>query len=374
MEDGYPERLLTRMLEIYSPSGGEGEISRFLASEMEALGYRVRVDGVGNVEGRLGSGRPKFLLCGHMDTVEGFLEVKRRGKVIFGRGAVDAKSPLAALICAGRRYIEEGGSGEVVTLAVVDEEGKSGGMRHFLSRLCESFDYAIFGEPSGTYGVTVGYKGRIVFTTSVKTSPGHASAPRYFENAIYVGTRLVEVLKGLDDEWEGRKGGDEESDLFCSPTLCVTLIRGGTQDNTVPGFCEVTADVRVPSCKSVESLKQEIINKIEDFKKGERKAEISIEFKDENTPFEEHPESPLVKAFLESIRDVGGREGKLLRKSGTSDVNDFVRITGTHSVVYGPGNSKLDHTPMENVSIEEFYDSIEIIKSVMLRLDSAKAG
>ncbi|MEJ5293200.1 MAG: M20/M25/M40 family metallo-hydrolase [Candidatus Methanosuratincola sp.] len=364
MEEGYPERLLLRMLEIYSPSGQEGEIGRFLAEEMEKLGYRVRVDGVGNVEGRIGSGRPKFLLCGHMDTVEGFLEVKRRGKVVFGRGAVDAKSPLAALICAGKRYIEDGGKGEVVALAVVDEEGKSRGMRHYISNLDEEFDFAIFGEPSGTYGVTVGYKGRLVFTVTIRTSPGHASAPRFFENAVYIGADLVDKLRSVDGEWEG--GGEEP---FKSPSLCVTIFRGGTQDNTVPGICEVTADVRVPPGMSSKLLKDRIQLLVEDFKKGREKAEISVEFKDENEPFEEDSDSPLVRAFLESIREVGGREGRLLRKSGTSDVNDFVRASGTHSVVYGPGNSKLDHTPMENVSVEEFCDSIEIIKGAMKRLD-----
>ncbi|MBC7126702.1 MAG: M20/M25/M40 family metallo-hydrolase [Candidatus Methanosuratincola petrocarbonis] len=365
MEEGYPERLLLRMLEIYSPSGQEGEIGRFLAEEMGRLGYRVRTDSIGNVEGRIGSGRPKFLLCGHMDTVEGFLEVKRRGKVVFGRGAVDAKSPLAALICAGKRYAEEGGKGTVVALAVVDEEGKSRGMRHFLSSLDEEFDFAIFGEPSSAYGVTVGYKGRLVFTVTIRTSPGHASAPRFFENAVYIGTDLVGKLRGLNEEWEGG-----EEDLFKSPSLCVTLFRGGTQDNTVPGICEVTADVRIPPGMSSKLLKERIQLILDEFKKGRKKAEISVEFKDENEPFEEDPGSPLVSAFLEAIREVGGREGKLLRKSGTSDVNDFVRVSGTHSVVYGPGNSKLDHTPMENVSIEEFYDSIEIIKSAMKRLDS----
>ncbi|MBC7120262.1 MAG: M20/M25/M40 family metallo-hydrolase [Candidatus Methanosuratus sp.] len=363
MEEGYPERLLLRMLEIYSPSGQEGEIGRFLAQEMEKLGYKVKVDSIGNVEGRIGSGRPKFLLCGHMDTVEGFLEVKRRGKVVFGRGAVDAKSPLAALICAGKRYIEDGGKGEVVALAVVDEEGKSRGMRHFLSNLSEVFDFAIFGEPSSAYGVTVGYKGRLVFTVTIRTSPGHASAPRFFENAIYVGADLVGRLRMLDEEWE------KSEDLFKAPTLCITLIRGGTQDNTVPGICEITADVRVPPGSSPKSLKETVQQLVEEFKSGRERAEISIEFKDENEPFEEDPGSPLVGAFLESIREISGKEGRLLKKSGTSDVNDFVRVSRTHSIVYGPGNSKLDHTPVENVSIEEFYDSIEIIKRAMIRLD-----
>lgn len=368
MDIAYPERLLIRMLEIYSPSGSEGEISRFLAEEMAKLGFKVKVDAIGNVEGRMGSGRPKFLLCGHMDTVEGHIEVRRRGKVIFGRGAVDAKSPLAALICAGKRYIEEGGKGEVVVLAVVDEEGKSRGMKHFISNLNEKFDYAIFGEPSGTYGVTVGYKGRIVFKVTIRTSPGHASAPWYFENAIYHGAELIEILRKVSAGWERESGGD----LFNAPTLCVTLISGGTQDNTVPGICEITADVRIPPKVPMDSIKGQILKAVEGFRSDRKGVGVDIEFKDENEPFEEDPGSPLVRSFVDAIKEVSGREGRTLRKSGTSDVNDFVRASRTPSVVYGPGNSKLDHTPMENVSVDELYDSIEIIKRAMRRLDDVE--
>jgi len=60
----------------------------------------------------------------------------------------------------------------------------------------------------------------------------------------------------------------------------------------------------------------------------------------------------------------------LLRKTGTSDVNEFVSRNKTSAVVYGPGNSKLDHTPLENVSIKELYDSIEILKKVMEKMSA----
>ena len=359
MKEGYPEALLQRMLETYSPSGKEGEISSLLAEELRKLGLNVSIDEVGNVEGRAGSGFPKVLLCGHMDTVEGFLKVKRKGKVIFGRGAVDAKAPLAALICAGSEYLEGGGKGTLVVLAVVDEEGKSKGMKHFTSRCNESFDYAIFGEPSGTYAVTGGYKGRLVMRVRCQTAPGHASAPQLFENAIYVAMRVVERLRKKEAEWS--QGGD----VYSSPTLCVTLIDGGRQDNTVPDCCELVVDVRIPWSNTTSAVKDELRDTIETARICEEKAKIEYEFIDETAPFQEDPDSRLVHAFKDAIKEQSGRECRLLRKTGTSDVNDFVSRNKTSAVVYGPGNSKLDHTPLENVSIKEFYDSIEILKKVM---------
>ncbi|MGQ9759604.1 MAG: M20/M25/M40 family metallo-hydrolase [Candidatus Methanomethylicaceae archaeon] len=362
MEEDYPERLLLDLLEIYSPSGEEGEISKFLAKELEHLGFVVKVDKVGNVEGVWGSGNPSILLCGHMDTVKGRIDTKKRGKVIFGRGAVDAKSPLAALICGAKRYIDRGGRGKITLLAVVDEEGKGKGMKHFLSRCTERYDYAIFGEPSGGYGLTVGYKGRLLARIICETSPGHASAPMLFENAIYVAMRLIERLKRVEEEWTRGK------DLFDVPTLCITGIKGGDEDNTVPSLCEVTVDVRVPPIIVLEEIKERLTAIINDFKTKEERARIRLEFLDENEPYLEREDSRLVKTFLESIKEVTKREGRLLRKTGTADVNDFVRKFRVSSVVYGPGNSKLDHTPIENVSIQEYLDSIEIIANVLMKL------
>ncbi|MEM4405682.1 MAG: M20/M25/M40 family metallo-hydrolase [Candidatus Methanomethylicaceae archaeon] len=367
MEEGYPERLLLNLLEIYSPSGKEKEISTYLSKELECLGFRVRVDEVGNVEATLGEGRPSVLLCGHMDTVRGKIKTRKRGKVIFGRGAVDAKSPLAALICGAKKYMEEGGEGKVTVLAVVDEEGKSRGMRHFLSRCEEKYDYAIFGEPSGAYALTVGYKGRILVRILCETAPGHASAPMLFENAIYVATRLIERLQRLGEDWSKGKGGD----LFETPTLCVTRIRGGREDNTVPSFCEILVDVRVPPSMTVVEIKDKLMSIVKEFKLREERANVKLEFLDENEPYLENEQSLLVRSFLESIREVTGRDGRLSRKTGTADVNDFVRKFKISSVVYGPGNSKLDHTPIENVSIREYLDSIAIITNVLKKLSSS---
>lgn len=362
MDEDYPVTLLRRMLEIYSPSGHEKEMTGFLAGEMKSLGYDVDVDEVGNVLGRIGTGIPKVLLCGHMDTVEGFIEVKSKGKVIFGRGAVDAKSSLAAFICGAKRYVELGGKGTISVLAVVDEEGKSKGMKHYLARTDERFDFAVFGEPSGAYSITIGYKGRIVFAVECTTAPGHASAPQLFENAIYVAIRLIDKLRSMEAEWE--KAGE----IFDMPTMCVTLINGGSQDNTVPGRCEFSVDVRVPPSREVGDLKGRIAAIIDSFKQGEGRAAIRYDFKDENMPFVESEGSIMVKAFRDSIRAVKGKECKLVKKTGTSDVNEFVKKFKIPTVVYGPGNSRLDHTPNENVSIEEYKDSIEVIARALMNL------
>ena len=118
----YAVDLLTRMVKIYSPSGKEEEISLFLVDEMTKLGFRVHRDKVGNVIGEVGEGSPVILLCGHMDTVEGVIQVRVEDGQLHGRGSVDARGPLAAMIVAVSKFVNGGFPGKILVVGVVDEE------------------------------------------------------------------------------------------------------------------------------------------------------------------------------------------------------------------------------------------------------------
>lgn len=154
----YPVRLLTKLLEIYSPSGREEEISSFLAKEMTHLGFHVQKDNIGNVIGEVGQGKPVILLCGHMDTVSGYIPVRVEDNKLYGRGAVDAKAALAAMIIASSTLAKAGLSNKILVVGAVDEEGSGKGIKHLIKEGI-SPDYAIFGEPSGIENIIIGYKG-----------------------------------------------------------------------------------------------------------------------------------------------------------------------------------------------------------------------
>ena len=96
---------LERMLSIPSPSGNEDALALYLAQQMAVLGFRARRDGVGNVVGQIGDldAERCIVLLGHMDTVEGFIPVELQEGRLYGRGAVDAKGPLATFILAAAR-------------------------------------------------------------------------------------------------------------------------------------------------------------------------------------------------------------------------------------------------------------------------------
>src|SRR4030042_290980 len=126
-------RFLTNLLGIYSPSGKEEAIARFLAEEMVKLGFEVGKDGIGNVIGVVGEGEPVILLCGHMDTVAGHIPLRVEEGKIYARGAVDAKGPLAAMVMAAAQVVKDPTfTGKILVASVVEEEATSRGIKELI--------------------------------------------------------------------------------------------------------------------------------------------------------------------------------------------------------------------------------------------------
>ena len=95
---------LKKSLEIPSVSGNEEEFGKFLLNQMKELGFNARKDSVGNVIGEIGKGKPVILFSSHMDTVVGDIQVEKKDGKLYGRGAVDAKGSLCAMISAAARF------------------------------------------------------------------------------------------------------------------------------------------------------------------------------------------------------------------------------------------------------------------------------
>jgi len=95
--------LLSELVAIDSPSHQEHAAVACCVGWMRALGYRAEVDASGSALGVLGEGARQVVLLGHIDTAPGHVPVRREGDLLYGRGAVDAKGPLAALVMAGAR-------------------------------------------------------------------------------------------------------------------------------------------------------------------------------------------------------------------------------------------------------------------------------
>jgi len=359
--NAYAVSLLTRMLEIYSPSGKEEEISIFLAEEMKSLGLHVRKDNVGNVIGETGQGKPTILLCGHMDTVAGIIPVRVENNQLYGRGAVDAKASLAAMIIASSTFVKEKLPGKVLVVGVVDEEGDGKGIKH-LVKSGISPDYAIFGEPSGVENVTIGYKGSLRLKITCETRSGHSAAPWLFESAVEKALEIWRIIQELHMSQE------RSESRFYSITSCLTKIRGGEASSKVPSKCNIYVDIRVPPQFTSQQVFDEVSRKIKQYQTTNPKVLVRVKIEDLTDPIEVEPSSLLVRALSWAIRKVRSNTASLIRKTGTGDMNVLGNALKTPVVTYGPGDSSLDHTPNEHIDIQEYLDSIQVYREAIIRL------
>jgi len=362
MSDDYAVDLLTRMVKIYSPSGKEEEISRFLADEMKKLGFRVRRNEVGNVIGEIGEGSPVILLCGHMDTVEGEIPVRVEDGQLYGRGSVDAKGPLAAMIVAASKFVADGFPGKILVVGVVDEEKGGTGIKHFVESGIQP-DYAIFGEPSGLEKIVFGYKGIVTVKISVETPSGHSAAPWLFDNAIEKAMEFWRQIRKLHLREEKLKS------RFYSITSCLTGIKGGNNSASfIPSHCEIYIQLRIPPQLTPEQVYGEVKRKIDRYKATNPKVTVAVEMVDVAKAFEADRRSVIVRALAWGIRKTTLNYASFSRKTGTGDMNVLGNALKIPVVTYGPGDSRLDHTPNEHIDIQEYLKSIAVLKKALTKL------
>lgn len=357
----YAVRLLRRLLEIYSPSGREDEISEFLVKEMKDLGFHAWKDDVGNVIGEVGREKPAILLCGHMDTVTGYIPVRVENNKLYGRGAVDAKASLAAMIVAASMVVKTELSNRILVAGLVDEEGSGKGIKHLIR---ENFspDYAIFGEPSGIEKIIIGYKGSLRLKITCDTETGHSAAPWLFENAVEKAFEIYGRIQKL------RLPQEKLGSRFYSITSCLTRIRGGEAISMVPSKCDIHLDLRIPPQFTSQEVFGEVNKVARQYQVANPKVTLRVKIEDITDPFEVDRSSTLVQALSRAIRNVRHKPITLLRKTGTADMNVFGNVIKIPVAAYGPGNSHLDHTRNEHIDILEYLDSIRVYREALMKL------
>jgi LysW-gamma-L-lysine carboxypeptidase len=357
-------RFLTNLLGIYSPSGKEETIAAFLAKEMKKMGFQVGIDAIGNVIGVVGEGEPTIFLCGHMDTVEGYLPLRVEEGKIYARGAVDAKGPLASMIVAAAQVAKDPafkGKGKILVASVVEEEATSRGVRHMITQGIQA-DYAVFGEPSGVENITIGYKGQIQLKVICKTETGHASTPWLYENAL---DKAYELWQHIKNSYEPLEKAESP---FYAITACLTKLTGGNATSVIPFEAEMYIDIRVPLPYTTAQVFEQTQLVIAQYEQANPKVTLKISVEDTVEPFEVNKSSPLVHALSASLRRVLGKPATLLRKTGTGDMNILGHAMNMPIVTYGPGDGHLDHTLDEHIVISDYLSAIEIYKETLLKL------
>ncbi len=345
--------LLIDLVSTPSPSGEEADAADRLVEFFEAYGRTVWIDEVGNVRAPADD---SVLLTSHIDTVPGEIpvsvepagpdetpEIAAEGEdVLWGRGSVDATGPLAAMAAAAVRT-------DVSFVGVVGEEVDSTGSRYLVDDRDEPPEAVVNGEPSGADGITLGYRGLIAGTYVATSESGHTSRPD--PNAIQHAVRWWSTVE------EHFEGGEYEP-VFEQVTTKPVDIEGGVSDDGLSVETTMDVQLRVPPALDVGTVREA----------AEAHLDVgTVTWKDKVPPVMMSPRTEVARAFRVAIRKAGD-DPRLVRKTGTSDMNIYAGAWDCPMVTYGPGNSDLDHAPDERLSLAEFDRSVEVLTNVATTL------
>jgi LysW-gamma-L-lysine carboxypeptidase len=356
--DTEARELLERLVSIPSPTPNEEACAAALVDFFEEHGRDVFVDEVGNVRAPADD---SVLYTSHIDTVPGDIPVQieegEHGPKLWGRGSVDAKGPLAALAVAAVRT-------GVSFVGVVGEEVDSRGARHLVENR-DAPDAVVNGEPSGWDGITLGYRGILSGTYLCTSESGHTSRPE--NNAIQ---EAIAWWSAVEDRFDGDEYGvapkeqrDEADDagevpVFERVTPKPVAIEGGVSDDGLAVEATLDAQLRVPPRYTTEEVRE-----LAD-------AELTagtVNWTDAVEPTMQSPRTSVARAFRVAIRRAGG-DPRLLRKTGTADMNVYAGAWDCPMATYGPGDSDLDHAPNEHLELRELDRAVAVLETVAAEL------
>ena len=329
-----------------------------IAERLQALGFSLEFinrNGVTNLWARRGAARPLFAFAGHTDVVPtGPLErwtappfaPEIRDGLLYGRGAADMKSSLAAMLTATEAFVAANPQhpGSLAFLLTSDEEGDATdgtvAVVEALKARGEALDFCIIGEPTSvdTLGDMIknGRRGSLSGKLTVKGIQCHIAYPHLGLNPIHLVAPAIAELG--DAEWDP---GNED---FPPTTWQISNIHGGTgATNVVPGSVEIKFNFRFGTASSVDSLRQRLTAILD-----RHSLEYDIDWTLGARPFLTG-RGPLASAAAAAIRDICGIETELSTTGGTSD-GRFIAEICDQLLEIGPVNAT-SHKIDESVDI-----------------------
>jgi succinyl-diaminopimelate desuccinylase len=340
-----------------------------IAQRLGAAGFRcesLRRGDVSNLWARRGSGRPLVCFAGHTDVVppgplaawtsDPFVPTERDDR-LYGRGAADMKTSLAAFVMAVEAFAQErpAHAGSIALLLTSDEEGPAvdGTVRvvQWLKARGEAIDYCIVGEPTSVHAlgdmIKNGRRGSLSGRLTVRGVQGHVAYPHLAKNPIHAFAPALAELAALD--W------DQGNADFPPTTWQVSNIHAGTgAGNVIPGALELDFNFRFSTASSEQSLRDRLEAVLH-----RRGLEYSIDWVLGARPFLTR-RGALVEAVAGAIRAHTGRTPELSTTGGTSDAR-FIAEICPQIVELGPVNASI-HQVDEHIALSD----LELLPKIYL--------
>lgn len=338
-------RILFDLVNTPSVSGNEREAAEIFVSHAKQLGYESHIDEVNNAIAHRGASESDakihLVLLGHIDTVSGDIEVRIEDGILHGRGSVDAKGPLVAMLVAGSKAQLPNGVRLTVAGAVGEEASESIGARHLVHQW--NPDACIIGEPSGFDGVTLGYKGRLLATATSTCTNTHSAG------------KDPSACDHLHAWWasvnsDAERFNHEPSRAF--DQIQASLQSFSSSSDGLNQHATMHTGFRLPPKIDPSTYAEHLRSLASEF--------IAIEFEGFESAYATDRNDPIVRALSNAIRSQGFRPRPKL-KTGTADLNVVAPIWKCPIAAYGPGDSSLDHTPIEHLDLNELDLSVQIL-------------
>ncbi|MAV74821.1 MAG: succinyl-diaminopimelate desuccinylase [Halieaceae bacterium MED-G27] len=346
-----------------------------MSERLQRLGFQCEqldCGGVQNLWATWGSSGPMLVFAGHTDVVPSGppehwesdpFEPTIRGDYLFGRGAADMKSSLAAMIVATERLLADAPPpcGQIGFLITSDEEGPAEhGTRYVVEELQKrgvDIDWCIVGEPSSSdvLGDTIknGRRGSINARLVIKGKQGHVAYPHLADNPMHRAFAALDALTKV--AW------DQGNDHFDATSLQFSNIQSGTgASNVIPGELVADFNLRFSTEITADQIKERCENLLR-----EHAIDFEITWRLSGNPFLTQP-GALVSACQDSILEHTGVTTELSTGGGTSD-GRFIATTGCQIVELGVVNRSI-HQRNEHVLISDIPRLTAIYQAVMHRL------
>ncbi|UOE57602.1 M20 family metallopeptidase [Bacillus sp. CMF12] len=367
-------QFLQHLLQIDSsnPPGNEHLVTEAFINRCKQNGLPFKVTMLdetrSNFEVTLpGKSGKQLFLCGHMDTVSPgtgeWVYSPFSGEIangrIYGRGASDMKSGLAAMFLALEELYLSNilPPADVTFLATAGEEVDSCGARVFLNENDgRKIDALVIAEPTNEK-IVIGHKGALWLEITAYGKTSHGSMPEQGINAVDHMLKIIRVLDEMKNEWKTEKKPLGQS------SLAVTMIEGGVQTNVIPDKCSIRADIRTVPPQSHSHFINKLKSKLDVLLDQGEIYKYSVE------PLLDRP-----SILTDPARDIiqiaqmvkGESEADHYGVSYYTDGAVLNPRSEIPTLIYGPGDEKLAHQPNEWVSLAAYQRSIQFYRQLIM--------
>lgn len=368
-------KILKDLIQINSVNGNEIDVAAYLAKLFEQYGFKTEIDAFGDRRANLivefGSDSSKRVLgvTGHMDTVaignrnnwhHDPFGAETQGDRLYGRGAADMKSGLAAQVIALIKLKESGWQpdGKIRFIATAGEEYGTPGANRLEERgIAKDLDALIVGEPTG---------GNIVYATSgsynyqviCKGRSAHSSMPERGVNAVSGLARFIELEDRLFD--------NVPLDQYLgSVKHSITILKAGDQVNTIPDHAELRGNIRPTRAFDNQKVTQRL-NQAIDYLNQTTDYQLSLNILNDWWPIATDPQNELVKLALTASKNSYQKDPELTIINGATDASVFVKHRPELPViVLGADEWSRAHQVDEYTTWSSYFATISAYQTIM---------